>query len=308
MFNLLISGDPESWNSSSYELDRSRAAVEYTADEISERYKFFDENAIEELKSFPSLFVTENEQTESRIGYITDIRFRRSTIVINFEFIPDLPSLPIGAIENLRNDIDLGRWELSRTHWAIKDESLFEILLRKGYITQEQLDTQHENTVPPPPPPPPTLAIEQETEVEVDTSKVFIVHGHDDIAKLEMAGFIKELGLEPIILHMQPSGGRTIIEKIDEYSNVGFGIVLYTECDIGAKRNTLDYNWRARQNVIFEHGYLIGKLGRSRVTAVVKGNVETPNDISGVVYIAMNQNANWKEELKLEMRNVGYEV
>ena len=307
MFSLLISADPESWDRSSYELDRSRAAVEYTADEISERYKFFDDTAIEELKSFPTLFVTENEQTESRIGYITDIRLRRSTIVINFEFIPDLPSLPIGTIEGLRNDIDLGRWELSRTHWAIKDESLFEILLSKGCITQEQLDAQQEDTVPPPPPPP-TLAIEQTVEVEVDTSKVFIVHGHDDIAKLEMADFVKGLGLEAIILHMQASGGRTIIEKIDDYSNVGFGIVLYTECDIGAKRNTLEYKWRARQNVIFEHGYLIGKLGRSRVTAVVKGNVETPNDISGVVYIAMNQNTDWKEELKLEMRNVGYEV
>lgn len=303
MFNLLISADPESWDRSSYELDRSRAAVEYTADEISERYKFFDDTAIEELKSFPTLFVTENEQTESRIGYITDIRLRRSTIVINFKFIPDLPSLPIGTIEGLRNDIDLGRWELSRTHWAIKDESLFEILLSKGCITQEQLDAQQEDTVPPP-----TLAIEQTAEVVVDTSKVFIVHGHDDIAKLEMADFVKGLGLEAIILHMQASGGRTIIEKIDDYSNVGFGIVLYTECDIGAKRNTLEYKWRARQNVIFEHGYLIGKLGRSRVTAVVKGNVETPNDISGVVYIAMNQNADWKEELKLEMRNVGYEV
>lgn len=309
LFNLLISANPESWDNCPFELDRSRAAIEYTADEISERYKFFDESAIEELKSFPSLFVIENEQIESRIGYITNIRFRQSTIVIDFEFIPDLPSLPIGTIEDLRNDIDLGRWELSRTHWAIKDESLFEILFRKGYITQGQLDAQQEDTVPPPPPPPVLeLAIEQTTEAEVDTSKVFIVHGHDDIAKLEMADFVKELGLEAIILHMQASGGRTIIEKIDDYSNVGFGIVLYTECDIGAKRNTLDYKWRARQNVIFEHGYLIGKLGRSRVTAVMKGNIETPNDISGVVYITMNQNATWKEELKLEMRNVGYDV
>tara|TARA_R110001583_G_scaffold109189_1_gene257851 strand:- start:1101 stop:1250 length:150 start_codon:yes stop_codon:yes gene_type:complete len=47
---------------------------------------------------------------------------------------------------------------------------------------------------------------------------------------------VESKGLEPIILHMQASGGRTIIEKIDHYSNVGIGIVLYTECDVGAKR------------------------------------------------------------------------
>ena len=64
MFNLLISYEQDSWDSSPYELPRSRAVVEYTADDISERYKFFDEKAIEELKRFPTLFVTENETTE----------------------------------------------------------------------------------------------------------------------------------------------------------------------------------------------------------------------------------------------------
>lgn len=298
MFNLLISSNPASWDDCSYELDRSRAAIEYTANEISERYKFFDEKAIEELKSFPALFVTENEQTVSRIGYITDIRLRRSTIVIDFEFDPILPSLRIGSIEDLKADIDLGQWELSRTHWAIKDEPLFEILLKRGYITQEQFNALQRDIVPPPPP----------TRGEFNTSQVFIVHGHDDIAKLDMARFVRELGLEPIILHMQASSGRTIIEKIEYYSNVGFGIVLYTPCDIGAKVGELTAAYRARQNVVFEHGYLIGRLGRSRVAAVVKGQVETPNDISGVVYVSMDQNETWKEDLKNEMRAIGYPV
>jgi len=72
LFNLLIAANPDSWDSSPYEIERSRAVVEYTADEISERYKFFDEKAIRELKSFPCLFVVENEERESRIGYITN--------------------------------------------------------------------------------------------------------------------------------------------------------------------------------------------------------------------------------------------
>ena len=65
MFNLLISANPDAWSGNSYEFDKSRVAVEYTIDEISERYKSLDANAIEELKSFPTLFVTEQEQTES---------------------------------------------------------------------------------------------------------------------------------------------------------------------------------------------------------------------------------------------------
>jgi predicted nucleotide-binding protein len=143
--------------------------------------------------------------------------------------------------------------------------------------------------------------------VSLDTSKVFIVHGHDDIAKLETARFIEQLGFEPIILHEQASSGKTIIEKIESYSNVGFGIVLYTSCDIGAKKGEENnLNERARQNVVFEHGYLIGKIGRENVCAIVKGNIETPNDISGVVYISMS--SDWKLELAKELRNSGYKV
>lgn len=305
MFNLLISSHPESWDSSPWEIERGRAVVEYTADEISERYKFFDEKAIRELKSFPSLFVIENEARESRIGSITNIRVRQSTIVVDFEFDPILPALRVGAIEDLRIDIDLGKWELSRTHWAVKDEPLFEILIRKNYITPQQLDASQALHAPPPPVVPPPSASGGHV---FNNSQVFIVHGHDEIAKLEMADFIQSLGLTPIILHMQASSGRSIIEKIEHYSNVGFGIVLYTPCDVGSKVGALNGNYRARQNVVFEHGYLIGKLGRSRVTAVVKETVETPNDISGVVYVSMDDAGNWKEQIKTEMRSVGYSV
>ncbi len=115
--------------------------------------------------------------------------------------------------------------------------------------------------------------------------------------------------LEPIILHEQASSGKTIIEKIEEYSNVGFGIVLYTPCDIGAsKEESNNLQSRARQNVVFEHGYLIGKLGRERVCALVKGNIEKPNDISGVVYITMDDSKSWRFEIIREMKKLGYEI
>lgn len=304
MLNLLIAAGEEVWNNSPVELPRSRVAIEYTTPEISERYRDFSENALHELKSFPALFVTENEATESKIGYITNIRLRSSSVVIDFEFDPILPSLPVGAIEAMRVDIDLGGWELSRTHWAVKDEPIFDILLRHGYVSQQQVEASQQLRIPAPPVVPPIHA----ADGEFNNSQVFIVHGHDDIAKLDVANFISGLGLEPIILHLQASSGMTIIEKIEHYSNVGFGVVLYTPCDVGSKVGALTGQYRARQNVVFEHGYLIGKLGRPRVTAIVKGIIETPNDISGVVYVGMDAAGNWQEQLKVEMRSAGYHV
>ena len=143
----------------------------------------------------------------------------------------------------------------------------------------------------------------------MDKSKVFIVHGHDTAAKAEAARFVENLGFKAIILHEQASSGQTIIEKIEENTNVGFGIVLYTPCDVGAPKGEKDQlKARARQNVIFEHGYLIGKIGRKNVCALVKGDIETPNDISGVVYIKMDEGDGWKFAVAKEMKKSGYDV
>lgn len=149
---------------------------------------------------------------------------------------------------------------------------------------------------------------EQNLSIKVDKNKVFIVHGHDEVVKLSVARFLERLGLEPIILHEQASGGDTIIEKIERNSNVGFGIILYTPCDVGRAKAESEVKMRARQNVVFEHGYLISKLGRSKVAALVKDNIEKPNDISGVVYINYDSGNGWHSELFRELKNAGYEI
>ena len=151
--------------------------------------------------------------------------------------------------------------------------------------------------------------IETQPKAPMDKSKVFIVHGHDNAAKEAVARFIEKIGLEAIILREQASSGKTIIEKIEANSNVGLAIVLYTPCDVGASKGEKDQlKPRARQNLIFEHGYLIGKIGRKNVCALVKGDIETPNDISGVVYIKMDEGDGWKLAVAKEMKESGYEV
>lgn len=141
-----------------------------------------------------------------------------------------------------------------------------------------------------------------------ENNKVFIVHGHDESAKQTVARFLEKCGLEAIILHEQVDGDRTIIEKIECYTDVAFAIILYTPCDIGRAKEGKKGRTRARQNVVFEHGYLIGKLGRNRVCALVKQGVETPSDISGVVYKNMDSAGAWKTEILKEMKSAGIVV
>jgi len=141
--------------------------------------------------------------------------------------------------------------------------------------------------------------------------KVFIVHGRDNEAKQEVARFIEKLGLEAIILHEQASSGMTIIEKIEHYSNdADFALVLYTACDHGrgVHESKIPPKNRARQNVVFEHGYLMAKLGRENVCSLVKGDIETPNDISGVVYVDLDPSGAWKAEVSKELKACGYAI
>ena len=140
------------------------------------------------------------------------------------------------------------------------------------------------------------------------SKNVFIVHGHNNEVKERTARFIHKLGFEPIILHEQASGGSTtIIEKILEYAKTtDFAIVLYTADDVGGIKNTEPNGLkpRARQNVVFEHGLLIGLLGRENVVPLVADNIEIPNDISGVVYVRDD----WQTAIAKEMKKAGYEI
>lgn len=156
-----------------------------------------------------------------------------------------------------------------------------------------------------------TMSNSVNTSVARNKRNVFIVHGRDNEAKYEVSRFIEALGLKAIILHEQASSGMTIIEKIEHYSNdADFALVLYTPCDHGrgAHESKMHPKNRARQNVVFEHGYLMAKLGRENVCALVKGDIETPNDISGVVYVGLDSAGGWKIEVSKELKACGYEI
>ena len=190
---------------------------------------------------------------------------------------------------------DTGRWFLNNSGGKYE-----------AYIDSLIMDLEADEYVP--------VQLENGTnEVESSSSntknnKVFIVHGHGEAVKERTARFISKLGLDPIILHEQASKGKTIIEKLEHYSDVGFALVLYTEDDLGNTANDAEKGElkpRARQNVVFEHGLLIGFLTRERVMPIVDGNVELPGDISGVVYIS---DSAWQLTVAKELKSVGYEI
>lgn len=155
-------------------------------------------------------------------------------------------------------------------------------------------------------------ALVEAASVEVTKAEmckdVFIVHGHNNEIKEAVARTLQKLDLNPIILHEQANSGKTIIEKFEKHSNVGFAIVLLTDDDLGkSKKDELD-NARARQNVILEMGYFIGKLGRDKVCPLYSKGVELPSDLYGLLYIELDSSAHWQISIAKELKAAGYSI
>lgn len=135
--------------------------------------------------------------------------------------------------------------------------------------------------------------------------KVFIVHGHDNALKQEVARMVEKQGLETIILSEQANRGKTIIEKFEEHSDVGAAICLFTGDDYGKAKDATSENLRARQNVVFEAGYFMGKLGRGNVILIASPDIEIPSDLQGVVYTNKDM---WQTDVLRELKAIGYNV
>jgi len=139
------------------------------------------------------------------------------------------------------------------------------------------------------------------------SKKVFIVHGHDGEARESVARFLTVIGFEPIILHEQANRGRTVIEKVEANSDIGFAVVILTPDDEGGRKGEV-LEPRARQNVLLELGYFIGRLGRDRVCALKRGTLEIPSDFAGVVWEAMDSGNGWKLALARELKAAGHQI
>lgn len=153
--------------------------------------------------------------------------------------------------------------------------------------------------------------------------EIFLSHGKDIKPLSELKEMLVAWGLKPVVLSEQPSGGKTVIEKLEAYSDVGFVFVILTPDDLGGFVE-LGSKWsrpqrlrkflktahnRPRQNVILEFGYFVGKLGRCRVACLLKKPVEQPSDMQGIVYLSFKESLQEiKGEILKELQEAGYEI
>jgi predicted nucleotide-binding protein len=151
-----------------------------------------------------------------------------------------------------------------------------------------------------------------QTAATIKSKQVFIVHGHDEEMKISVTRVLEKLGLEPIILHEQADQGRTVIEKFVGHSDVPFALVLFSPDDFAYQKNAKPESARprARQNVVLELGFFLGKLGRHRVLPLFRQapNFELPSDYAGVLFKPFDDHGAWRLELTKELNAAGIQV
>ena len=149
-----------------------------------------------------------------------------------------------------------------------------------------------------------------DNSTRIFSDKVFIVHGHDNEAKVTVARFVENLGIGSTILDEEVNEGQTIPEKFEEHAGeAGFAIILLTPDDVGASKDESNNpKPRARQNVVLELGYFWGRLGRERMCVLYKEGVELPSDIHGILYVPMDSSDGWQLQLAKEMKQADLPV
>ena len=253
----------------------------YFRDDMNEQIGWL-ESLIEQVKLVPE--ITAEELAEQKLAE---------------ESLQEEQTREIQSIEAQLKETLTG--ELTSAKALLKEAPLMEKPLQK-----EPLQEPPPKRKPPREEPPPTRVLNQ---MHYPGRNVLLIHGRDEVTKESILGFLEKLELRPLVLHEQPDGGKSMIENFRESSDAHFAIILLTPDDIASPRDKpKEKQARVSQNVIFEFGYFVSKLGRGRVCALYKEGVEIPSHYSGAVYIPMDSRGGWRLLVAKEIKQAGMEI
>lgn len=263
-------------------------SAEQLAAEIDERLTLGQELIDQPVGDFGAL-------TKRKDDYHTWSEYNATLLTASFDSAQ--PAKEYEGYTGSRSMVDtpLGRrWE-----WLHRDISNS---MRRLHSLQERLPLYRlhpDATVQAAPPP----------DSSVIGDDIFIVHGHDGETKVKIARFLERLVTNTsVILHEQADRGRTIVEKFEDHAaRAACAIVLLTADDTGGPKAG-PQGTRARQNVVLELGFFLGKLGRERVVILYEPEVELPSDLNGVIYTPLDQAGAWRMALARELNAIGLAI
>ena len=134
---------------------------------------------------------------------------------------------------------------------------------------------------PPPPPRPAKPVVEPEKQKPVEapppvaakpahatTNRVFVVSAANNPLLQQLTALLKELGIEASVYQRTGGGSDALLPHIEKQSDTHYAFYLIGPDDL--------------PSVMFELGYLVGKIGANRVCCIYQKDVQVPKNIPGV--------------------------
>lgn len=125
MYNLLVSAKEDAWDGQPWQVEIGRCVREYTDTELTKRLGELDASAVAELRHLPCIFAYETRNKKAPyFGVLREVTKRQGEVKIEYEIQPVDPFLTAEALAALSFELDIGKLEMNRTHWAVKDINL----------------------------------------------------------------------------------------------------------------------------------------------------------------------------------------
>jgi hypothetical protein len=133
LYNLFVSGARDSWEDKPFQIELSRCVREYTSADLTARFGNLDEESRGELQKLPCVFAYETGiGKDPKFGFIRRILRRQDEVQVDFQIKQLSPFLSADQLKDMSFELDIAKYELNRTHWAIKEVNLAKELHAKG--------------------------------------------------------------------------------------------------------------------------------------------------------------------------------
>lgn len=175
MYNFLVSANDEDWNGKPFTIELNRY-LEHTDYDILRNFKELNESNIDKIIELPCIFAYEDFcKKNPYFGFIQRVKVRRQEIRIQYEIIHVEKFLTSNLLQEMQFELDIQKWELSRTHWAIKNVNLSRELYDKGIILPDWTTQKGKNNF----------------KSVIDTGKPIISNQFNEIPPLNLISIIQ---------------------------------------------------------------------------------------------------------------------
>lgn len=157
---------------------------------------------------------------------------------------------------------------------------------------------------------------QEDFKIEIPTkkahSRVYVIHTGEGPMEKDVISLLKKIDLQPLLRHNRLDSIKSLEQEFADQTNANFAVVILSSDEFVYSKNGKpgDAKLRARQDIIFDLGYLLGRLGRQNVLALYyeQKSFLLPTLLHNAVYLPYDKGGGWQQALMKRLQFCGYNI